>query len=64
LHANSFRGICKKKVDKLTSKKYAQTINLLCASNKVFGKYESQAWAQFGGGHGGRVPPTFLDEGT
>jgi len=23
-----------------------------------------RAWAQFGGGHGGRVPPTFLDGGT
>jgi len=22
-----------------------------------------QAWAQVGGGHGGRVPPTFLDGG-
>jgi len=22
------------------------------------------AWAQFGGGHGGRVPPTFSDGGT
>ena len=29
-------------VDKLTSKKYAKTVNLIRAGNKVFGKYESQ----------------------
>jgi len=26
----------------LTSKKYAKTINLLCAGNKVFVKYQAQ----------------------
>jgi len=25
--------------------------------------WQVQPWAQFGGGHGGRVPPTFLDGG-
>jgi len=30
------------KVDKLTSKKYAKTINLLCAGYKVFVKYQGQ----------------------
>ena len=29
-------------VDKLTSKKYAKTINLLCAGNKVFVKFQAQ----------------------
>jgi len=29
-------------VDKLTSKKYAKTINLLCKDNKVFVKYQAQ----------------------
>jgi len=29
-------------VDKLTSKKYAKTINLLCAGNKVFVKCQAQ----------------------
>jgi len=29
-------------VDKLTSKKYAKTINLLCAGNTVFVKYQAQ----------------------
>jgi len=29
-------------VDKLTNKKYAKTINLLCAGNKVFVKCEAQ----------------------
>jgi len=29
-------------VDKLTSKKYAKTINLLCAGDKVFVKYQAQ----------------------
>jgi len=29
-------------VDKLTSKKYARTINLLCKDNKVFVKYQAQ----------------------
>ena len=29
-------------VDKLTSKKYAKTINLLCAGNKVLVKYQAQ----------------------
>jgi len=28
--------------DKLTSKKYVKTINPLCASNKVFVKYQAQ----------------------
>ena len=28
--------------DKLTNKNYAKTINLLCAGNKVFGKYQAQ----------------------
>jgi len=41
LHANSFRGTCIK-VDKLTSKKYAKTINLLCAGTKVFVKYQAK----------------------
>ena len=36
-------------VDKLTSKKYAKTINLLCAGNKVFVKYQAQ-------GEGGLTP--------
>jgi len=37
------RQINKQKVcDKLTSKKYAKTINLLCADNKVFVKYQAQ----------------------
>ena len=29
-------------VDKLTSKKYVKTINLLCAGNKVFVKFQAQ----------------------
>jgi len=29
-------------VDKLTSKKYAETINVLCAGNKIFVKYQAQ----------------------
>jgi len=29
-------------VDELRSKKYAKTINLLCAGNKVFVKYQVQ----------------------
>jgi len=29
-------------VDKLTSKKYAKTVNLLCAGNKVFVKYQAE----------------------
>jgi len=29
-------------VDKLTSKKYVKTINLLCKDNKVFVKYQAQ----------------------
>jgi len=29
-------------VDKLTSKKYAKTINLLCAGNKLFVKYQAE----------------------
>jgi len=29
-------------VDKLTSKNYAKTINLLCAGDKVFVKYQAQ----------------------
>jgi len=29
-------------VDKLTSKKYAITINLLCPGNKIFVKYQAQ----------------------
>jgi len=32
-------------VDKLTSKKYAKTINLLCAGDKVFVKYQAQGGA-------------------
>jgi len=31
-------------IDKLTSKKYAETINLICAGNKVFVKYQAQGW--------------------
>jgi len=38
-------------VDKLTSKKYAKTVNLLCASNNVFVKYQAQ---------GGGLTPTPL----
>jgi len=29
-------------VDKLTSKKYAKTINLICAGNKLFVKYQTR----------------------
>jgi len=35
--------------DKLASKKFAKTINLLCEGNKVFVKYQAQ---------GGVLPPT------
>jgi len=35
-----FLEICMQ--DKLTSKTYAKTINLLCAGNKVFAKYQAQ----------------------
>jgi len=38
-------------VDKLTSKKYAKTINVLCAGNKVFVKYQAQ-----GGGFNPKTP--------
>jgi len=31
-------------VYKLTNKKYAKTINLLCAGNKVFVKYQAQGF--------------------
>jgi len=40
LHANLIRGICIK-VGKLTSKNYVKTINLRCAVNKIFVKYQS-----------------------
>ena len=39
-------------VDKLTSKKYANTFNFLCASNKDFVKYQAQ-----GGGLTATPPP-------
>jgi len=39
LHANLFRCI---RINKLTSKKYAKTINLLCEGNKVFVKYHAK----------------------
>jgi len=41
LHANSFRGICIKSQQN-NKQKYAKTINLLCAGNKVFAKYQAQ----------------------
>jgi len=41
-------------VDKLTSKKYAKTINLLCAGNKLFVKYQAQ---------GGELTPSPLAHG-
>jgi len=46
LHANSFSGICIG--DKLTSNKYAKTINILWTV-KVFVKYQA---------HGGTSTPT------
>jgi len=36
----------------VTSKKYAKTINLLCAGNKVFAKYQAQGW-----GFNPKTPP-------
>ena len=33
-------------VDKLTSKKYAKTINLLCAGNKLFVKYQAEGGSE------------------
>jgi len=38
-------------IDKLTSKKYAETINLLCAGNKLFVTCQTK---------GGLTPPTTL----
>jgi len=38
-------------VDKLTSKKYAKTFNLLCAGNNYFVKYQAQ-----GGGFNPKPP--------
>jgi len=32
------------KVDKLTGKKYAKTINFLCAGTQVFVKYQTQGF--------------------
>jgi len=32
-------------IDQLTSKKYAKTVNLICAGNKVFVKYQAQGGA-------------------
>ena len=40
LHANLFRGIC----IKTAKQKYAITINLLCAGNNVFIKYQAQGF--------------------
>jgi len=49
LHANSFRGIC---IQSTNKQKVYETINLLCAGNKLFVKHHVQ---------GGLTPPSPLE---
>jgi len=49
LHANSFRGICSMSTNYQAKSMWKHLINLLCAGNEVFVKYQAQ---------GGKLQPS------